>query len=478
MIHQRPIASRRLISLAVPLALSLTMFDCPIRIATAAEITTPSHPQKLALAVGTQTTLLLQAPAFRMSIGDPRVADVDLLSRSKGRELLVTAKSIGTTSLLIWDKAHPDPEAYTLVVSPVLPNVKIEGGPTVSATGGTVVLSGPVQSQAAHQEALALAKGAAGKDGTVIDNSVMPVDAQVQVSVKVVEFSKTLLNQAGINIFSSTNGFTFGAFSPNALGSISLPTAAHIGQGAAISVTGVPPIAQAFNLIAGVGANGLSSYLSLMEGNNLLHVLAQPTLVAMNGHTATFLAGGEIPIPVPQSNGSGAPTITIQYKKYGVSLHLTPTILSKNQIALRVAPTVSALDYQHAVLLQGYEVPALTTRQVETSVTLGNGESLVIGGLVNRQMQQNIQKVPLLGDLPIIGAFFRNIAYQKTEDELAIIVTPKLVQPIAAGAKLPPMPGDELQGTRFSLGRAMFLPGSDGRQTIQTSDDTGPGFSK
>lgn len=440
-----------------------------------ADAATAAHT--LRIGAGTQTTLLLSAPAYRISVGDPKIAGVDLLAKSAGRELLITGKAAGVTSLLVWDKGHPGPIEYRVEVNVQVPAVNVEGGPRISSAGDAVVLSGNASNVAAHQEALNLAKSVAGKTGAVIDNSVIPVDEQVQVGVKVVEFSKTLLNQAGINIFSSTNGFTFGTFSPNTLGSISFPTAANVGQGSAISVTGVPPIAQAFNLIAGVGANGLSAYLSLMEGNNLLHVLAQPTLVAMSGHKATFLAGGEIPIPVPQSSGSGAPTITIQYKKYGVSLDLIPTVLSKNQIALKVAPTVSALDYQHAVLIQGFEVPALTTRQVETSVTLGDGESLVIGGLVNRQMQQNIQKVPLLGDLPIIGAFFRNISYQKTEDELAIIVTPRLVRPIAAGAKLPPMPGDALDDTRFSLGRAMFLPGSNGRVPT-AEDDTGPGLSR
>lgn len=462
----------QLTAFALALALTLSL------VAGAPAAEAAAAAQTLRIGAGTQTTLLLPAPAYRISVGDPKIAGVDLLAKSLGRELLITGKAAGVTSLLIWDKGQPGPVEYRVEVNLQVPTVNVDGGPRISTVGETVVLSGNAGDVAAHQEALNLAKGAAGKTGTVIDNSVIPVDEQVQVGVKVVEFSRTLLSQAGINIFSSTNGFTFGTFAPNSLGSITFPTAPHIGQGGAISVTGVPPIAQAFNLIAGVGANGLSTYLSLMEGNNLLHVLAQPTLVAMSGHKATFLAGGEIPIPVPQTSGLGAPTITIQYKKYGVSLDLIPTVLSKNRIALKVAPTVSALDYQHAVLIQGFEVPALTTRQVETSVTLGDGESLVIGGLVNRQMQQNIQKVPLLGDLPIIGAFFRNIAYQQTEDELAIIVTPRLVRPIAAGAKLPPMPGDALGATRFSLGRAMFVPGSNGRVPVNEEDDAGPGLSR
>ena len=202
-------------------------------------------------------------------------------------------------------------------------------------------------------------------------------------------------------------------------------------------------------------------------------MLAEPTLVAMNGQQASFLAGGEIPIPVPQSSGVGTPTITIQYKKYGVQLDLTPTILSAHRIALHVAPSVSSLDYTNAITLNGYSVPALLVRQADTTVTLGNGESLVIGGLVDRQMQQNISKVPVLGDLPILGAFFRSIQYSKQDMELAIIVTPRLVRPIAAGAKLPPLPGAAFAHSHFNLGKAVLLPGSDYNQP-----DNGPGYSQ
>ncbi|PPE71155.1 type II and III secretion system protein family protein [Caldimonas thermodepolymerans] len=459
--------------LAVAVALAITGAATPgpwLGTAAAAE-----QDAVLRVGVGEQTTLKLPAAAQRLSLGNPAVAGIDVLSRTGGRELLVTGKAPGSTTLLVWLPQRAEPMRWRVSVNAAVPSSLRPGAPQVQADGEVVVLSGEVDDAGAHEEALTLAKKAAGPEGTVIDRSVIRVSEQVQVSVKVVEFSKTLLNQAGINIFSSTAGFTFGVFSPNTLGGISLPAVTRTGTGGPITVSGVPPIAQAFNLVAGVGANGLSGYLSLMEANNLLHVLAEPTLVARSGHKASFLAGGEIPVPVPQSSGNGSNTITIQYKKYGVGLDLVPTVVSKDKIALQVAPTVSALDYQHAVLIQGFEVPALTTRQVETSVTLGDGESLIIGGLVNRQMQQNIQKMPLLGDLPIIGAFFRNISYQKTDTELAIIVTPRLVHPVAAGAELPPLPGAELERTRFSLGRAMFLPG-DGRAP-KDDDAAAPGLS-
>ncbi|MDD5374038.1 pilus assembly protein N-terminal domain-containing protein [Acidithiobacillus sp.] len=431
----------------------------------------------LNIPVGTQQTLSFTEPAYRVAVGNPKTASVAPLPRSGGRQFLITGLSTGTTSLLVWNLGHKTPKVWQLQVSVPVPAAPLAapapGMPTVRAQGDAVTLSGAVADQVKHEAALEAAALAAGKTGKVIDQSVIPVDDEVQVGVKVVEFSKAQLKNVGINIFSSTGGFSLGTFGPSTLTSANYPVSLASGGPGALALTGVAPFTQAFNLVGGVGNSGLSSYLSLLEGNNILRVLAEPTLVAMNGQQASFLAGGEIPIPVPQSSGVGTPTITIQYKKYGVQLDLTPTILSAHRIALHVAPSVSSLDYTNAITLNGYSVPALLVRQADTTVTLGNGESLVIGGLVDRQMQQNISKVPILGDLPILGAFFRSIQYSKQDMELAIIVTPRLVRPIAAGAKLPPLPGAAFAHSHFNLGKAVLLPGSEYDQP-----DNGPGYSQ
>ncbi|WP_461277798.1 type II and III secretion system protein family protein [Acidithiobacillus sp.] len=431
----------------------------------------------LHITVGTQQTLSFQEPAYRVAVGDPKTAAVAPLPRSGGRQFLITGLNTGATSLLVWTLGHKTPKVWQLQVSVPVPGAPLAapapGMPEVRALGGAVTLSGSVADQMKHEAALEAAALAAGKTGKVIDESVIPVDDEVQVGVKVVEFSRAQLKNIGINIFSNstTGGFSLGTFGPATLTSASYP--APLPNSGSLALTGVLPFAQAFNLVAGIGSSGLTSYLSLLEGNNILRVLAEPTLVAMNGHQASFLAGGEIPIPVPQSSGTGAPTITIEYKKYGVQLDLTPTILSAHRIALHIAPSVSSLDYTNAITLNGYSVPALLVRQTDTTVTLGNGESLVIGGLVDRQMQQNISKVPILGDLPILGAFFRSIQYSKQDMELAIIVTPRLVRPIAAGAKLPPLPGAAFARSHFNLGKAVFLPGSEYDEPGQ-----GPGYSQ
>ena len=170
-----------------------------------------------------------------------------------------------------------------------------------------------------------------------------------------------------------------------------------------------------------------------MEGNGLARVLAKPTLVAHSGQTASFLAGGEIPIPVPSG---GSNSISIQYKEFGVKLQLTPTILSNERIALKVAPEASDLDYTQGVTINDISVPALRTRRADTFVELADGESFVIGGLVSRSTLSNVKKVPFLGDMPILGTFFKNLDYSQEETELVIIVTPRLVQPLPAGTNL------------------------------------------
>jgi pilus assembly protein CpaC len=194
-------------------------------------------------------------------------------------------------------------------------------------------------------------------------------------------------------------------------------------------------------------------------------VLAEPTLVALSGQNASFLAGGEIPVPVPQALGA----TSIEYKPYGIGLTLTPTVLSPQRIALKVAPEASQLDYTNAVTISGVSVPAITTRRAETTVELGDGESFVIGGLIDRETSSNVNKVPLLGDLPVIGAFFKQLQYQQNDEELVIIVTPHLVSPLAKNATLPTTPGEQSEQRDGPVWRAL-LGGAASRDPV-------PGFS-
>jgi pilus assembly protein CpaC len=168
----------------------------------------------------------------------------------------------------------------------------------------------------------------------------------------------------------------------------------------------------------------------------MARVLAEPTLVALSGQSASFLAGGELPIPEPQGLG----TTAIVFKPFGIGLTVTPTVLAVNRIALKVAPEVSDLNYSNALMFNGVQIPSINTRRADTTVELGDGESFVVGGLVSRTTTSLVNKIPLLGDIPIIGAFFRDLNYSQNDKELVIVVTPHLVQPIARDVNIP-LPG-------------------------------------
>ncbi|MDY0273772.1 MAG: type II and III secretion system protein family protein, partial [Advenella sp.] len=199
-----------------------------------------------------------------------------------------------------------------------------------------------------------------------------------------------------------------------------------------------PAFSNGFSLM--FDSRNFGAKLKLLENNGMARTLAEPTLVALSGQSASFRAGGEI--PVPESGGLG--TQTVSYKSFGIGLTVTPTVLSPNRIALKVAPESSELDYANAIpVVSGDQttlMPALSVRKADTTVEMGEGESYIISGLVSRQTRANVSKMPFLSELPIIGAFFRSVSYSQDERELVIVVTPRLVKPIAKGTELP-LPG-------------------------------------
>jgi pilus assembly protein CpaC len=412
----------------------------------------------IALSVGMQKQLARGRTLSRVAIGDPAVADVLTL---KGGGALLVGKAAGTTDLLVWERGHDAPQSYVVDVRAASAVLLDAHAPQVQVLGKTAVLTGSAPTMDAHQRAVAVARASVGKDGAIVDTSTVATKSVVQVDVKVVEFSKSVLKQAGFNLFSQNNaGFAFGSFAPSTLTSYSG------GGGAPLTTQSTTPIGAAFNLLLNSTSHGLFANLSLLEANNLARVLAQPSLVALSGQSASFLAGGEIPIPVPQSLG----TTTIVYKPYGIGLTLTPTVLGPERIALKVAPEASQLDFAHAITIDGVSVPALTTRRAETAVELGDGESFVIGGLVDRETASNVNKVPLLGDLPIIGTFFKTLQYSQSDRELVIVVTPHLVSPIAKNAALPMTPGAQSEQRDGPVWRS-FVGGALAR-------DAAPGFSQ
>lgn len=450
--------------------LTLALATVPVRAAPPAEAgSTAALPQTVDLAVGEQRTLASAGALKRIAVGDPSIADVLIVRGDRRGGVLLVGKAAGTTNVMLWDAGDVARTITVNVTTNAARALLGPGTPAVKVLGGTAIITGEAATMEAHQRAVVAAEGSLGKDakeGSVLDTSSVDTRAVVQVDVRVVEFSRSVLKQIGFNFFKQNNGFSFGSFTPTSLQSVST-SATNGGTGGAggTTVNSTAPIASAFNLVFASVTHGLFADLSLMETNNLARVLAEPTLVALSGQNASFLAGGEIPVPVPQALGS----TSIEYKPYGIGLTLTPTVLSPQRIALKVAPEASQLDFTNAVTISGVSVPAITTRRAETTVELGDGESFVIGGLIDRETSSNVNKVPLLGDLPVIGAFFKQLSYQQNDKELVIIVTPHLVSPLAKNATLPTTPGEQSEQRDGPVWRAL-LGGAASRDPV-------PGFS-
>jgi pilus assembly protein CpaC len=411
----------------------------------------------LDVALGSQRIIALRDLPARVALADPDVAEVTVLKPvqkgGRGAGLLVVGKQVGTSSLLVWSKGNDKPVAYTLAVTgaPVLPLNDI-AGLNVQTKGNAVKLSGTVDHVAAYQQAKEklIKSSIGGKPVEVTDNTTLATPGTVQVDVKVVEFSRNDIQRLGIS-FTKTNGnLTFGFGNP-----ATAATGSAVNQALSITYNRTDPSA-------------LMTQLNALESEGVARVLAEPTLVAQSGQSASFLAGGEIPIPVPSGAASATGTFTIQFKEFGIRLNFTPTILSKRTIALKVAPEVSDLDRNNGVVINGFNIPAILTRRAETTVELGEGESFVIGGLISRNVTSNLRKFPVLADLPVLGAFFRSVEYEKQDKELLIIATPRFVKPRAKNAPSLALPGNQASDVKPGWGQ-MFLPSRDGSL---------PGFSR
>ena len=399
-------------------ATALTALLVPVAAAApAADVVLQTHEQR---------PWHLPANLERIAIADPSVVD---LVRIKGRrDALLVGKHAGETTLLLWRHGDSSPQRLAILVRGALQQQLQDGtGTRIATQNGAALLSGSTPTLLDHEQARIAAADAVGAKGAVADTSTVASGGVVQVDVKVVEFNKTTLDQLGLNFSATNNGFSYGFTGPSSM------TADKSNDGSIIS--------SAFNLVLGHksadGNHSWSSSINLLKADGMARVLAEPTLVALSGQSASFLAGGELPIPQPAGLGS----TSIAYKQFGIGLTVTPTVLGPNRIALKVAPEASDLDYSNAVVLDGVSVPAISTRRADTTVELGDGETFVIGGLVSQTISSQVNKIPLLGDIPIIGAFFRDLRYSREDKELVIMVTPHLVRPIARGTRLP-LPGE------------------------------------
>lgn len=410
----------------------------------------------LRLELGEQQMLSTQYSVKRSAIGRPEVASLKVLN---SREFLLTAKQLGATSLLLW-QGGKQPTEFRIEVVPSLP-ASARGGVAVDSSGPFTSLEGTSHSLQQHSQLLA----ASGKN--VIDNTVQRGSMQVQTDIRIVEFSRSQLKQMGTAL-SYLGGDTSIATGGTGL----LPLLADGGPlGALLGIT--PSGGDASSILVGHAKDGFRAAINALSRNGYAYTLAQPSLVSMSGQTATFLAGGEFPYPVSSRDGQ----VQIEYKEFGVRLHLTPTVLSENSIVLKVAPEVSDLDFTNGVQASGVSVPSLRVRRTDTSIQLAPGESFIISGLVSRNTFTNADRLPGLGDIPILGALFRSTRFSQDDKELLMIVTPHLVQPIAKDAPLPEMPGETYKHYVPSFTDMLFRDiGPSSRRAKSTSEQSNIGF--
>jgi pilus assembly protein CpaC len=399
------------------------------------------------MSVGSGQLIRLERPMNGMFIADDKIADVQVKSPTA---LYLFAKTAGETTIFATDKNGAVVWSTKVRVGNNIADVGMmlkaampECDIVVTPVSGMVLLTGLVLSPKDSADAQDLAEKFTGGTVTVLNHLKIATPQQVNLQVKIAEVSRSVARDIGVNLANrdTSGGFLFG-LGQGAPGTIKTNTGGTVDP-----ATGGPPgsTIYTFNNLAGttLGFAGrafgmdLLSTLQLYENNGLVTTLAEPNLTALSGETASFLAGGEIPIP--QSEGLGA--VSVQFKQYGVSLSFTPTVLSGGRISMRVRPEVSQLSDSGSVKLNGFTIPSLTTRRAETTVELGSGQSFVIGGLLQNSHNNSTSKAPFLGDLPILGALFRSNSFQKQETELMIVVTPYLVKPIDANKVVLPTDG-------------------------------------
>jgi pilus assembly protein CpaC len=394
--------------------------------------------QDLTIPMGGQQVVSVEGEIARLAVGDPQIADVKMVS---ARELRVLGAKTGTTDLLVWRRGEKKPDTFHVAIGADVAGLKaaFAADPDLASlhiddSGKSVVLTGRVVSNAAHDRALTLAHAELGKD--VTDLTTIGQSQMVAVEVRFAAVSSTALKALGVNLQRlGNNGFQFASANPNTVTDFSF-------LNSNLNVTSSLPLAQAFNLLMAWPGSDFMGVVSALNQANLAQLLAKPTLLVRSGESASFLAGGQIPIPVPQA-GSLTNAITIDYKKFGVQLKLKATVLDGNRIVINVNPEVSELDPTNAVQISGFSVPAIKTRSTDTTIELGDGQSFVLAGLMYSSDTNIESKVPGIGDLPVVGTFFKQSQHSRERQELIIIATPHLVAPMKPG-EMPPLPGQDI----------------------------------
>ncbi|VIO72277.1 Type II secretion system protein D [Bradyrhizobium ivorense] len=438
--------------------------------------------QRVRVTVNKSRTFRVDTPFSSIVAGSPDIIDVKSLT---DHLIYVQGKKTGTTNVILFDSSMKqigilDVEV-TIDVTNVQQNIQAGTGTRgirVSSSEGQVVLSGVAADAVAAERALTIAKGIVPQGGIVVNAMSVAAPQQVMLEVRFLEVNRQAGRDLGVNLYAANANGTnvgntgtggvrtagrvpIGGNSINSNSSVtvngtttttsttssdnvgayptgSLPILGTLGTlaGAAGGISPAPFGSLLTSIIRTSNGGSVDLLITALETKGLARRLAEPNLTTLSGDAARFLAGGEFPVPIPSNTTSGFPTVTIEYKKFGVELAFVPTVLSRGVINLRVEPSVSELDFNNAITIQGTSVPALTRRDARTTVELRDGQSFAIAGLLQTRNRQDVSQLPWIGSVPVIGSLFSSKSYQQEETDLVIIVTPRLVAPAVPGQQL------------------------------------------
>jgi pilus assembly protein CpaC len=393
------------------------------------------------LALGNSHVVSHPVVIRRVSIADPDVADAVPVS---SQEIVVNGKASGTTTLLLWDNSggrrmyqvHVSPDVTSLEADlrELFPNDSI----SVISAGGSVILSGHASQQLSADRAVAIAAGFLGvapDDATIVNHISVPDPGQVLLQVRFAEVSRTAIEKAGINFLRVNPNDYSGGISTGR----PTPPTGELGLAPGAPTNVAQTFSDALNIFLISHDNNVGAFIQALKSNGLFRSLAEPNLLAVHGEEASFLAGGEFPYPVVQG-GANVGSVTIQFREYGIRLNFTPTIQPSGNIRLHVAPEVSTLDFANGLTLQGFNIPSILSRKAETEIELLDGQTFAIAGLIDNAIIEDIDKIPVLGDIPVLGSLFRSKEMRQNKSELLVLVTPRLVQPMD---QAPPVPTGE-----------------------------------
>jgi pilus assembly protein CpaC len=395
-------------------------------------------PEEIRLTVGKSIVIDYPADIARISTSNPDIADASPVT---GREVLVHGKSFGTVTLVVWSKTgqrnfynitvEQNLEPLRKLLKDTFPAQDIH----VQSSRDSLSLTGRVANKDIGDRATALASPFAKTVVNDLQIAEPPVEKQILLRVKFAELDRSASNQFAINLISTGATNTIGRVTT---GQFAAPSPSTV-QSGSLASNSTFSISNALNIFAFRPDLNLGALIQALESRNLLQTLDEPTLITSDGKEATFLVGGEFPIPVLQG-GANSGAVTIQFREYGVRLSFTPNITGNNNIRLHVKPEVSALDYTNALSFNGFTIPALSSRKMETNIELGEGQSFVIAGLIDKQVTETLSKIPILSSLPILGNLFKSKEFDRSDTELIVMVTPEITMPLQPGDAKPNVP--------------------------------------